>query len=130
LRKERQVTEFRVDVPQPLASMIGMEDYSVELEKVVSRALCWELGQLLPIEMLTERSRKVLLAAKREAGELDHHYIGTEHLLLGLLDEPDGIAAQVLAELGVTDAVKDRLHEIMGSPNYSTRTPFPGRGAG
>lgn len=123
------MAEFRVDVPQPLASMIGIEDYSIELEKIVSRALCWELGQLLPIEMLTERSRKVLLAAKREAGELDHHYIGTEHLLLGLLDEPDGIAAQVLAELGVTDAVKDRLHEIMRSPNYSTPTPFPGRGA-
>ena len=123
------MAEFRVDVPEPLASMIGMEDYSIELEKIVSRALCSELGQLLPIEMLTERSRKVLLAAKREACELDHHYIGTEHLLLALLDEPDGIAAQVLRELGVTDAVKDRLHEIMHSPTYSTRTPFPGRGA-
>ncbi|MGH9039327.1 MAG: Clp protease N-terminal domain-containing protein [Acidimicrobiia bacterium] len=55
--------------------------------------------------------------------------MGTEHLLLGLLDEPDGIAAQVLAELGVTDAVRDRLHEIMRSPGYNTRMPFPGRGA-
>lgn len=123
------MAEFRIDVPQPLASMIGMEDYSIDLEKIVMRALCAELGELLPIDMLTERSRKALLAAKQEACDLEHHYIGTEHMLLGLLDEPDGIAAQVLAQLGVTDAVRDRLHEIMRSPGYSTRTPFPGRGA-
>ncbi len=123
------MAEFRIEVPQPLASMIGMEDYSIDLEKIVLRALCSELGELLPIDMLTERSRRALLAAKQEAAELEHHYIGTEHMLLGLLDEPDGIAAQVLAELGVTDAVRERLHEIMHSPGYSTKTPFPGRGA-
>ena len=123
------MAEFRIEVPQPLASTIGMEDYSIDLEKLVLRALCSELAEVLPIDMLTERSRKVLLAAKEEACALEHHYIGTEHVLLGLLDEPDGIAAQVLAELGVTDAVRDRLHEIMRSPGYSTRSPFPGRGA-
>ncbi len=120
------MAEFRIDVPQPLASMIGLEDYPIELDEIVSRALRSELGRLLPVDMLTERSRKVLHAAKQEAHQLNHHYIGTEHLLLGLLDEPDGIAAKILAELGVTDSIRDRLQELMRSLSYNTPTRFPG----
>ena len=51
---------------------------------------------------LTPRAKKVIELAVDEARRLDHHYIGTEHLLLGLLREGEGIAAGVLEKLGVT----------------------------
>src|SRR5438132_2388861 len=50
----------------------------------------------------TSRAKKVLELAMSEARELEHRYVGTEHLLLGLLREEKGIAAQVLTEAGVT----------------------------
>jgi ATP-dependent Clp protease ATP-binding subunit ClpC len=52
-------------------------------------------------ERFTERARQVVVLAADEARALRHNYIGTEHLLLGLLLEEDGIAARALAELGV-----------------------------
>jgi ATP-dependent Clp protease ATP-binding subunit ClpC len=52
-------------------------------------------------ERFTERARQVVVLAADEARVLRHNYIGTEHLLLGLLLEEDGIAARALAELGV-----------------------------
>lgn len=53
------------------------------------------------IEQFTERARRVLVFADEEAALLNHNYIGTEHILLGLLREETGIAAVVLRELGV-----------------------------
>jgi hypothetical protein len=52
-------------------------------------------------DKFTERSRKVLSLSQQEAQRFDHAYIGTEHLLLALINERDGIAARVLAKLGV-----------------------------
>src|SRR5206468_10485566 len=52
-------------------------------------------------DKFTERARKVLQFAQEEAQRLDHNYIGTEHLLLGLVREGEGVAAKVLANLGV-----------------------------
>ena len=52
-------------------------------------------------EKFTERARKVLSLAQDEAQRFNHNYIGTEHLLLGLVREGDGVAAKVLANLGV-----------------------------
>ncbi len=57
-------------------------------------------------ERFTERARKVVGLAQEEAGRFDHNYIGTEHLLLGLVKEEDGVAARVLASLNV--ALDDR----------------------
>ena len=53
-------------------------------------------------ERFTGRSRKVLVLAQDEARLFRHNFIGTEHLLLGLVVESEGLAAQVLASLGVT----------------------------
>ena len=58
-------------------------------------------------EKFTERARKVLTLAQEEAHRFNHNYIGTEHLLLGLAREGDGVAARVLANMGV-DAAKVR----------------------
>src|SRR5882724_2183999 len=68
----------------------------------------------------TPRAKKVLDLADREARALGHHYIGTEHLLLGLIREGDGVAAQVLVKLGaemnqVRQQVIQLLHEDPGT---------------
>src|SRR5262249_57600169 len=56
---------------------------------------------LYPFERFTERAKKVLTLAQEEAERSHHSYIGTEHLLLGLLREGEGLAAKVLNNLGV-----------------------------
>ncbi|GAA2383912.1 hypothetical protein GCM10010170_093030 [Dactylosporangium salmoneum] len=66
-------------------------------------------------ERFTDRSRRVVVLAQEAARTLNHHYIGTEHLLLGLLHEGEGLAASVLRALGVTlEAVQRQVEEIVG----------------
>jgi ATP-dependent Clp protease ATP-binding subunit ClpC len=66
-------------------------------------------------ERFTERARQVVVLAQDEARALGHGYIGTEHILLGILREEEGLGAQVLAALGVTDVeVRDRVARIDG----------------
>jgi dihydroneopterin aldolase len=63
----------------------------------------------------TPRSKKVLELALREAMRLDHNYIGTEHLLLGLVREGEGVANQVLSNLGVEgDEIRAELARMLG----------------
>ncbi len=66
-------------------------------------------------DRFTERARKVLTLAQEEAQRFNHNYIGTEHLLLGLVREGDGVAAKVLANLGVElSKVRSAVEFIMG----------------
>jgi ATP-dependent Clp protease ATP-binding subunit ClpC len=66
-------------------------------------------------ERFTERARQVVVLAQEEARALRHNYIGTEHILLGLLREEEGIAARVLESLGVTvEAVRAQVARIVG----------------
>ena len=66
-------------------------------------------------EKFTERARKVFSLAQEEAQRFNHNYIGTEHLLLGLVREGDGIAARVLANLGVQlPKVRSAVEFIIG----------------
>ncbi|MHB9111966.1 MAG: ATP-dependent Clp protease ATP-binding subunit [Thermoleophilia bacterium] len=66
-------------------------------------------------ERFTERARQVVVLAQEEARSLKHNYIGTEHLLLGLLREEEGIAAQVLVTLDVNlDEVRMQVAQIVG----------------
>jgi ATP-dependent Clp protease ATP-binding subunit ClpC len=66
-------------------------------------------------DKFTERTRKVLSLAQEEARRLNHNYIGTEHLLLGLVREGDGVAAKVLSNLGVElDRVRGAVESIIG----------------
>lgn len=67
---------------------------------------------MYPFERFTERSKKVLTLAQAEAGAAGRGYIGTEHLLLGLVTEGDGLAAIALGRLGVTDATPRLRQEI------------------
>ena len=66
-------------------------------------------------ERFTERARQVVVLAQDEARALKHNYIGTEHLLLGLLREEQGLAARVLESLGVTvEEVRIQVARIVG----------------
>src|SRR5277367_3425434 len=66
-------------------------------------------------ERFTDRSRRVVVLAQDQARMLNHQYIGTEHLLLGLIDEGEGVAARVLASLGIKqEMVRQRVEEIIG----------------
>ena len=73
------------------------------------------------MERFTQRARRVLSLAHQEAERMRHNYIGTEHLLLGLIREEGGVAGRVLRELGL-DA--DRVQEII------ERITGPGRAQG
>jgi ATP-dependent Clp protease ATP-binding subunit ClpC len=71
-------------------------------------------------ERFTDRARRVVVLAQDEARALNHNYVGTEHILLGLLDEEHGLAAKTLAALDVgLDAVRDQVKEIIGVGEYS-----------
>ncbi len=74
----------------------------------------------------TKRAHRVLALAQEEARRLHHHYIGTEHLLLGLLREGEGLAAQVLQKLGVTlDEARNRVEFIVGQGDHEATGEFP-----
>ncbi|WP_036922413.1 ATP-dependent Clp protease ATP-binding subunit [Propionicicella superfundia] len=66
-------------------------------------------------ERFTDRARRVVVLAQDEARMLDHNYIGTEHILLGLIHEGEGIAAKALESLGITlEAVREQVEDIIG----------------
>jgi ATP-dependent Clp protease ATP-binding subunit ClpC len=66
-------------------------------------------------ERFTDRSRRVVVLAQEEARLLNHNYIGTEHLLLGLLHEGAGVAAEALVSLGISlSAVRTEVEEVIG----------------
>jgi uncharacterized protein DUF6624/ClpA/ClpB-like protein len=75
---------------------------------------------------LTARLRRSLSEAARVARERGHRFLGTEHVLLGLLAEREGIAAQVLAQLGVVEQTRLKLEQIMDSPGYFAPPPPEG----
>ena len=67
------------------------------------------------LKRFTDRARLAVVLAEEEARRLDHNWIGTEHLLLGLLRQGDSVAAQALESLGVSlDAVRQQVEEITG----------------
>ncbi|HVL32851.1 MAG TPA: Clp protease N-terminal domain-containing protein, partial [Actinomycetota bacterium] len=66
-------------------------------------------------ERFTDRARRVVVLAQEEARMLNHNYIGTEHILLGLIHEGEGVAAKALESLGISlDAVRSQVEEIIG----------------
>jgi hypothetical protein len=66
-------------------------------------------------ERFTDRARRVVVLAQEEARMLNHDYVGTEHILLGLVREGGGVAAQALASLGITEeAARQQVAEVVG----------------
>ncbi|MHC4824545.1 MAG: Clp protease N-terminal domain-containing protein, partial [Planctomycetota bacterium] len=91
---------------------VDLEKISREIEKIVKAGPALEPSVQIPF---TPRAKKVVELALEEAGNLGHNYIGTEHLLLALLREQEGIAAHVLRALGVRlDEVREEVIEFLG----------------
>jgi SpoVK/Ycf46/Vps4 family AAA+-type ATPase len=82
-------------------------------------------------ERFTDRARRVVILAQEEARMLNHNYIGTEHILLGLIHEGEGVAAKALESLGISlEAVRSQVEEIIGEGQQapSGHLPFTPRG--
>jgi ATP-dependent Clp protease ATP-binding subunit ClpC len=77
-------------------------------------------------ERFTDRARRVVVLAQEEARMLQHNYIGTEHLLLGLVHESEGVAAKALESLGIgLEAVRQQVQEIIGQGKQAPSGHIP-----
>ncbi len=77
-------------------------------------------------EKFTDRARQVVVLAQEEARMLDHNYIGTEHLLLGLIHEGQGVAARALESLGISlGDVRQDVEEIIGRGQHELTGHIP-----
>jgi ATP-dependent Clp protease ATP-binding subunit ClpC len=94
---------------------IDLDKLRREVEKIVKPGPASEPAVQIPF---TPRAKKVVELALEEANTLSHNYIGTEHLLLALLREQEGIAAHVLRSLGVKlEDVREEVIEFLGGPS-------------
>ena len=77
-------------------------------------------------ERFTDRARRVVVLAQEEAKMLNHNYIGTEHILLGLIHEGEGVAAKALESLDISlEAVREQVQEIIGQGQQSPTGHIP-----
>jgi len=77
-------------------------------------------------ERFTDRARRVVVLAQEEARMLNHNYIGTEHILLGLIHEGEGVAAKALESLGISlEAVRAQVEEIIGQGQQAPSGHIP-----
>src|SRR6186713_1854767 len=77
-------------------------------------------------ERFTDRARRVVVLAQEEARMLNHNYIGTEHILLGLIHEGEGVASKALESLGISlEAVREQVQEIIGQGQQAPTGHIP-----
>jgi len=89
------------------------DEYGRSSALVLNLAYAWRAVDEVDGLRVPPRFKRVLEASVREARRRGHPFIGSEHMLFGILSEPDCIAARVLADLGVADAVRQRLTGVM-----------------
>ncbi len=108
---------------------VSLENIRLEIEKLVQPGPSTQIIGDIPF---TPRAKKALELAAEEARSLGHNYIGTEHILLGLIREGEGVASQVLLNLGLDlNTVRNEVMELLGSalpglgqgPQVKTKTP-------
>ncbi|MFH0917516.1 MAG: ATP-dependent Clp protease ATP-binding subunit [Candidatus Omnitrophota bacterium] len=102
---------------------VSLENIRLEIEKLVQPGPATQIIGDIPF---TPRAKKALELAAEEARSLGHNYIGTEHLLLGLIREGEGIASQVLLNLGMDlNSVRNEVMSLLGSalPGMSPQGP-------
>jgi ATP-dependent Clp protease ATP-binding subunit ClpA len=100
---------------------ISLRDARRDVEEIIGQGQAAPTGHI----PFTPRAKKVLELSLREALQLGHNYIGTEHILLGLVREGEGVAAQVLEKLGAhLDRVRQTVIELLpGSSESAGRSP-------
>lgn len=106
---------------------VDIRNVRLEVEKLVTSGPEMVTMGRIP---QTPRTKKVIERAMEESRDLKHNYVGTEHLLLGLLREQEGVAAQVLMNLGVTiEAAREGVKSMTGrdgdAANQETLADFP-----
>ena len=105
---------------------VDLRKVRMEVEKLVKSGPDMVTMGKLP---QTPRAKKVIEYAIEEARSLNHNYVGTEHLLLGLLREQDGVAAQVLMNLGLKlDEVREEVLNLLGATKEGEEGPLSGSG--
>ena len=103
---------------------VDLRKVRLEVEKLVKRGPDMVTMGKLP---QTPRAKKVIEYAIEEARSLNHNYVGTEHLLLGLLREQDGVAAQVLMNLGLRlEDVREEVLNLLGATAENEEAQAPG----
>jgi ATP-dependent Clp protease ATP-binding subunit ClpC len=97
--------------PKALESLgISLDTVRQQVEEIIGRGRQTPPGHI----PFTPRAKKVLQLSLQESKALDHHYIGTEHILLGLIHEGDGVAAQVLVSLGADlDGTRRQVTQLL-----------------
>src|ERR1700754_4552899 len=104
---------------------VDLRKVRLEVEKLVKSGPDMVTMGKLP---QTPRAKKVIEYAIEEARNLGHNYVGTEHLLLGLLREKDGVAAQVLMNLGLKlEEVREEVLNLLGASNENDESGSVGR---
>jgi ATP-dependent Clp protease ATP-binding subunit ClpC len=99
---------------------ITVEEVRAQVERVVGRGDEPLTGQI----PFTPRAKKVLELALREALVLGHNYIGTEHILLGIIRENEGVAARILLDFNADpEKVRDAVIRIVSEPSGSSKEP-------
>ncbi len=103
---------------------VNLKEARAEVEKIIGRG-----SGFVAVEIpFTPRAKRVLELSWDEARQLGHNYIGTEHLLLGLIREGEGVAARVLENLGVDlTKVRSNVIRMLGETRGSTTASTPGR---
>ncbi len=103
---------------------IRLEKIRLEVEKIIGVGETNPFGEI----PFTPRAKRVLELAVDEGRQLGHNYVGTEHILLGLIREGEGVAAQVLKNLGADlERVRKQVMSLLGG---GSGTPFPGQASG
>jgi ATP-dependent Clp protease ATP-binding subunit ClpC len=113
---------------QVLANLgVDLRRVRSEIEKIVGTG---DNVMLLGEIPFTPRAKKVLELAVEEAQNMGHNYVGTEHLLLGLIREEEGVAARVLENLGVRlDVVREEVISLLGEGQPTHQAPHQGGGS-
>jgi ATP-dependent Clp protease ATP-binding subunit ClpC len=103
---------------------VNLKDARIEVEKIIGRG-----SGFVAVEIpFTPRAKRVLELSLEEARQLGHNYIGTEHLLLGLIREGEGVAARVLENLGVDlTKVRTQVIRMLGETAEVSAGPSSGR---
>ena len=101
---------------------ISLEAVRQQVEEIIGQGQAAPTGHI----PFTPRAKKVLELSLREALQLGHNYIGTEHILLGLIHEGEGVAAKALESLGISlEAVRQQVEEIIGQGQASPTGHIP-----
>ena len=105
---------------------VNLKDARIEVEKIIGRG-----SGFVAVEIpFTPRAKRVLELSWDEARQLGHNYIGTEHLLLGLIREGEGVAARVLENLGVDlNKVRSNVVKMLGDSKPQTASSGVGSGS-